>query len=287
MIIRDDITIIKTKLDDIETKFQEQMKEFEEREEVWSKLEQKVTQIIEGRKNKITINVGGTIFKTSKQTLLSIKDNFFTKALTAENFDQNKELYIERSPKFFNIILNYLRGQEVKLKYLGKYQIELLHDEVKYYELNELDEQIVDFLTEIHIINMEISAPFKHSNANLTSNTLKDVIMRDTSTGVTTTSPGWIIFELDKEWEFNEIEVCGLSGNKNWSVNSGANSKVWTSPDKASWCEVGTLPGNIQTFQKVKLRTKEKARFIKITHTAQLGLSYLYVFKPDHSNLNS
>ena len=54
----------------------------------------------------IHINVGGTIFYTSKETLTKY-DSFFTKAL---NYNDCKNIFIDRDPTYFRYILNFMRG---------------------------------------------------------------------------------------------------------------------------------------------------------------------------------
>ena len=38
--------------------------------------------------------------------------------------------------------------------------------------------------------------------------------------GICATSPGWIEFELNREVEFDQIEIGGMKGNiRNWNPN--------------------------------------------------------------------
>ena len=58
------------------------------------------------------LNVGGTLFYTSKQTLIS-GSNFFAAALThfAEGTtDSSEEFYVDRDPEAFPMLLNYMRS---------------------------------------------------------------------------------------------------------------------------------------------------------------------------------
>ena len=63
----------------------------------------------------INLNVGGQRFSTSRQTLTWIADSFFTamlNGLISTNRDEQGAIFIDRDPKLFSIILNYLRQAE-------------------------------------------------------------------------------------------------------------------------------------------------------------------------------
>jgi hypothetical protein len=64
----------------------------------------------------IHLNVGGQRFSTSRQTLIWIPDSFFTamlNGLISTNRDEQGYIFIDRDPKLFSIILNYLRTKEL------------------------------------------------------------------------------------------------------------------------------------------------------------------------------
>ena len=62
----------------------------------------------------VNLNVGGTIFSTSRETLSAGGDSFFA-SLISENFkverDQHNNIFIDRDPKLFSAVLNFLRNQ--------------------------------------------------------------------------------------------------------------------------------------------------------------------------------
>eukprot|EP01006_Ploeotia_vitrea_P021091 TRINITY_DN53427_c0_g1_i1.p1 TRINITY_DN53427_c0_g1~~TRINITY_DN53427_c0_g1_i1.p1 ORF type:complete len:342 (-),score=1.98 TRINITY_DN53427_c0_g1_i1:90-1034(-) len=65
----------------------------------------------------ITLDVGGTTFKTSQQTLLSRPDTFFWALIhSGTNWEEKEEAtntyFIDRSPRMFDHILTYLRSGE-------------------------------------------------------------------------------------------------------------------------------------------------------------------------------
>ena len=64
----------------------------------------------------INLNVGGQRFSTSRQTLTWIPDSFFTamlNGLISTNRDEQGYIFIDRDPKLFSTILNYLRTKEL------------------------------------------------------------------------------------------------------------------------------------------------------------------------------
>nr|XP_033324304.1 BTB/POZ domain-containing protein KCTD3 isoform X3 [Megalopta genalis] len=81
----------------------------------------------------VHLNVGGTRFSTSKQTLTWVPDSFFTTLLSnriASHKDEDGALFIDRDPKLFSIILNYLRTKDIDLKSVD---LRTLRHEAEYY----------------------------------------------------------------------------------------------------------------------------------------------------------
>lgn len=75
-------------------------------------------------KNKeiVYLNVGGTKFATSKQTLISVENTFFTSLLSHDLNDLIPALkdhegcfFIDRDPDLFKVILNYLRSGQLNV----------------------------------------------------------------------------------------------------------------------------------------------------------------------------
>ncbi|CAG9859483.1 unnamed protein product [Phyllotreta striolata] len=84
------------------------------------------------------LNVGGKRFTTSRQTLSLIPDTFFTALLSGRISslrDEKGAIFIDRDPKFFSIILNYLRTREIDLQGV---EIRALRHEAEYYNVAPL-----------------------------------------------------------------------------------------------------------------------------------------------------
>ncbi|XP_012275809.1 BTB/POZ domain-containing protein KCTD3 isoform X2 [Orussus abietinus] len=91
----------------------------------------------------VHLNVGGTRFSTSRQTLTWIPDSFFTALLSnriASRRDENGALFIDRDPKMFSIILNYLRTRDIDLRNMD---IRTLRHEAEYYGITPLVKRLM------------------------------------------------------------------------------------------------------------------------------------------------
>ncbi|CAK9813428.1 BTB/POZ domain-containing protein KCTD3 [Anthophora quadrimaculata] len=91
----------------------------------------------------VHLNVGGTRFSTSKQTLTWVPDSFFTALLSnriASHKDEIGALFIDRDPKLFSIILNYLRTKDIDLKNVD---LRTLRHEAEYYGITPLVKRLI------------------------------------------------------------------------------------------------------------------------------------------------
>ncbi|XP_046686231.1 BTB/POZ domain-containing protein KCTD3 [Homalodisca vitripennis] len=91
----------------------------------------------------VHLNVGGTRFSTSRQTLMWIPDSFFTALLSGRISslkDENGAIFIDRDPKLFATILNYLRTRDIDLRHCD---IKTLRHEAEYYGITPLVKRLV------------------------------------------------------------------------------------------------------------------------------------------------
>ncbi|KAJ8974964.1 hypothetical protein NQ317_004801 [Molorchus minor] len=89
------------------------------------------------------LNVGGKRFSTSRQTLTLIPDTFFTALLSGRISslrDEKGAIFIDRDPKIFCIILNYLRTREIELNGVD---IRTLRYETEYYNIAPLVKRLM------------------------------------------------------------------------------------------------------------------------------------------------
>lgn len=95
----------------------------------------------------VNLNVGGTRFSTSRQTLTWVPDTFFTSLLNSERNgrlsslrDETDAIFIDRDPKLFSIILNYLRTKEIDIK---SCDIRVLRHEAEFYNISPLIKRLM------------------------------------------------------------------------------------------------------------------------------------------------
>uniref|UniRef100_A0A1B0CDH3 BTB/POZ domain-containing protein KCTD3 n=2 Tax=Lutzomyia longipalpis TaxID=7200 RepID=A0A1B0CDH3_LUTLO len=101
----------------------------------------KMTYVLNG--DIVHLNVGGTKFATSRQTLTWIPDTFFTALLSgriASLKDESGAIFIDRDPSLFGFILNYLRTREVDIR---NHDIRMLRHEAEYYNISPLVKRLI------------------------------------------------------------------------------------------------------------------------------------------------
>ncbi|KAJ5067512.1 potassium channel tetramerization domain-containing [Anaeramoeba ignava] len=94
----------------------------------------------------INFDVGGKSFTTQKSTLQKYKDTFFS-GLLSGNFPLNeKNIFIDRDPKHFRVILNFLRYQNPNIQEFPLsddfYVLEEIEKEADFYNIVPLIELI-------------------------------------------------------------------------------------------------------------------------------------------------
>ncbi|KAL0479527.1 hypothetical protein AKO1_007770 [Acrasis kona] len=104
------------------------------------------------------LNVGGSYFTTSIQTLLSIQGTYFEDMLSRKDnppkLCRDGSLFIDRDASNFDIILNHLRGVNVgsKISKLNRAQKTQLLEDVRFYKLEEsLDTYFSDIIMQRHL----------------------------------------------------------------------------------------------------------------------------------------
>ena len=105
-----------------------------------------------GKQNKVNeiikICVGGQDFKTTRATLMSDQNSMLAKMFDNDNMgraapaskDENGSYFIDRSPKYFESILNFLRTGEVEASQC--LDLRFLMNEAEYYGIEGMAEKI-------------------------------------------------------------------------------------------------------------------------------------------------
>jgi hypothetical protein len=277
-ILKDDLVNLKNKLEKIEQDLEGQLKGLEDRENRWKRMDEQVVDLKSKQNSMVILNIGGKRYKTRRDTLLSVKDTLFYKALESNKFGE--ELFFDRDHKVFPIILEYLRFKKIDYKRFNKREITQLYLEADYYEIIDLLDQLSEYRKVIEFVKFEFSGAYMSGTRVAGTNYIEDLKDSSCTKGIAAKAPGYITIQLNAEWEFEEIEVGGLGGYTSiFGVSNGANAKILTSKDGVSWIEVGVLPTtHSNKVQKVKLKSS-CARFIKFQATTALGIGYLKILK--------
>lgn len=271
---------LKGKLNTLETNLEGELSTLKEKEDKWKRLDEEAQSIKKNQNDIVKFNVSGEHFATRSETLLKVKDSLFYKIVMTKKFDLSKEIFIDRSHKHFGAIMNYLRSGKVNYGKFSNEDLEELKIEADYYELVEIVSYLDERLKEPVIVNFTFSGAYVTSGVTVGSNKLEDISDRSLTTGICAKTPGWIVFELNHEFEFSTIEVAGYSGNLTyWASSNGSNSTILTSKDNVNFTQVGTVPSSFANNITQVSVTKTSARFIKFNHNSYLGLGYFRVIK--------
>jgi len=116
---------------------EQRIKVLEEKERRWLELETKLKENAVTAKSKIILDVGGKKFATSKSTLLSHTDSYFYGLLSSGHWqpDEDGSYFIDRNPKYFSVILDYMRGGKINLKSWNKGDVKRLQEDLDYYQI--------------------------------------------------------------------------------------------------------------------------------------------------------
>jgi hypothetical protein len=280
-ILKQELTNLKTKLEEIELELENKSQEVTIREEKWKQMESQVNQIIDTKTDEIVkFNVGGKKFSIRKESLLKYKDTLFYKIAVSERFNFSQEIFFDRSTQFFPFILDYLRGNDFDYTRFSRDENEELLLEAEYYELTDVVEHLKEKMKEIEFVRFETNGVYTLSSVVVGTNKVEDLNDSIGNKGICAISPGWILIELNNEWEFDEIEVKGFCGNSTaWYAGNGSGAQIMTSIDKTTWKTVGTLPSNYGANVITVKLTKSSGRYIKFSGNSYVGIGYLKIKK--------
>jgi len=88
-------------------------------------------------KDLITLNIGGTVFKTLRSTLNKFPDSKLGKLRPSSiNYiNSSNEYFFDRSPELFNVILDYYRSEDIQLHIPSYICGAVLISELKFWEI--------------------------------------------------------------------------------------------------------------------------------------------------------
>jgi hypothetical protein len=278
-LLKDDLLGLKDKLELLEKEFENKLKDVDQKEKKFKEIDKQIEELVNEKDSIIKLDIGGKTFETKISTLLNIKDTLFYKMISrcVENKEEIlKEIFIDRSYTYFQILLDYMRTKKYSLKHLNKFEIEDLESEVRYYGFSEILETITEKMKDIEIVGFTSSQRY----SNCGTHNYEDLKNRNLMGGICVQSPYWIVFELNLEHEINKIEIGGWNGDTGtWYPGNGSNAKILTSVDGVNFSEVGTIPGAYGTnIQTVHLR-QSIGKYLKFEHTSYLGIGFLNILK--------
>ena len=281
--LKEELFNLKNRLETIEGQLTSQSKEIETREGKWSRMESNLSYIQNTQGDRIRINIGGTVFSTSVNTLMTIKDSFLTRLVESGKIDIKEEIFIDRSPKVFPYILDYYRFKQIDYKKISKSDSIRLREDAEYYGISDILKYLDDRLKEPVFVKMETNGPYVYKGETAGTGKVEDLHSTDQKTGVCCTSPGKIVIEMNSEWTFKEIEISGWNGNsKIWYPDNGSGSKIYVSSDKLKWTQVGQIPSGFGSkIKNAKLKQKATGKYIKFEGSNYLGIGYLRIIKEE------
>lgn len=184
----------------------------------------------------VHLNVGGTRFSTSRHTLMWVPDSFFTALLSGRisSFrDETGAIFIDRDPKLFATILNYLRTRDIDLSV----DIRAFRHEAEYYGIAPLVKRLMlcEDLTQSSCGNVLFygylpppSIPLQEPTNNGNSITSQTA---ETSAGVHNARPGSIVrVPADN----GASTLSSLGNNLQTPTTSAANSTVSSGPSTSN-----------------------------------------------------
>eukprot|EP01006_Ploeotia_vitrea_P008886 TRINITY_DN21092_c0_g1_i1.p1 TRINITY_DN21092_c0_g1~~TRINITY_DN21092_c0_g1_i1.p1 ORF type:complete len:364 (+),score=1.78 TRINITY_DN21092_c0_g1_i1:3-1094(+) len=199
----------------------------------------KVQQAAVMSEQKVVLNVGGTVFQTTQDTLLSESETFFWAMLHSGqwNPDQNGQYFIDRSPDTFPYVLEYLRSHNrVPTQGVSQEIVELLERDMDFYQINSY------FLPQTPV---QWGTPQADQSVQVLDNGATLSRIRPNNTGT------WYIAKFVDGVGNNEASGCSYwrivgtatSMSSQFSGNVGLGSK--TGPTANSRIAVGWNSGNI------------------------------------------
>jgi len=122
---------------DTTKRVEERIKLLSEKEAKWNEQVKKIEESASRASQKIKLDVGGKPFNTSKGTLMSMEGTYFHAMLGSGKFQPDEEgvYFIDRNPKHFDVILDYLRMGELNVEGLDTKGLEKVKKDCDYYQI--------------------------------------------------------------------------------------------------------------------------------------------------------
>jgi hypothetical protein len=229
----------------------------------------------------LKIIIGGKEFETFTSTILKYPTSLIASIITSPDYSNDIELIFDRSPLYFEYLLHYMRYGIIHYKKLNSIVLENIRREAEYFEICELADYLNQKLSNIMIVGFEQSGNFvTKGNKTAGTNVLDDIKNKSLKKGaICTNSPGWIIFELNCDWDIDNVELGPFIGDTElgWKGTYGIGAKIYSSFNKITWNDVGTIPNTFNSkIINIPLVNCRDAKYIKIQSTNScIGFAYV------------
>lgn len=256
-------------------------KDYQTRELKWLNSQNCLT-LFDNKDESVILNIGGEIYQISKSTLKKCKGSLFEYLIDSNEFDLSNEIFIDRNPKYFDLIIEYIRGNPIDYNYnfKSKQEIVLFKREADFYELREISEYIEARMKPIELVGMSFSGEYTFSDIVIGTNKVEDINNPNCLTGICTSAPGWIAIQINEEVEIEEIQFGGYKGNPDlWSPENGAGSEVLVAMNQNEWRSVGVVPAGFGESNMTLKFHKIKLRYIMLKSVSYIGLGYIRIIK--------
>ena len=280
-LIQKDLEIINQKVDELKSCLVNHTKDLDSRGIRWFQYDKKKeTLLSEGNADNtlVSINVGGKPFSFKLSTILNNPDNLLFNMLITDEWDYKEELYIDRSYTYFNYIATYLRNKNICLNNLKDEEAALILKEAEFYNLEPLINLLKNYTAQVTYVSFEFSGEYRSGTVLVGTNNVDDLNNFDDTSctkGICTNYTGWIILELNRVVEFEEMEIGGCKHNTSYyAASNGSGATILTSLDKTDWVTVGTINSLYANGPYLHKLTRSKAKYVKFQYSSYIGIGY-------------
>ncbi|RHY28723.1 hypothetical protein DYB32_006337 [Aphanomyces invadans] len=105
----------------------------------WMEMEARIEENVKAADNIVTLDVGGTIFKTSKDTLLSVEGSYFHALLGSGLWEPTStgSYFLDLDPHLFRRVFVYLRTGKLSWNHLSYVELKELNAMMDYLKLSD------------------------------------------------------------------------------------------------------------------------------------------------------
>jgi len=278
--------IMSTELDNIDKHTQSLQKEIAELTKERDQLGVAPYKLPKGR---ILLDVGGSSFATTQETLTKIPDSWlgrmFSGRFEIKVNEDDGHYFIDRDGKYFDYVLKFLRDPKTKIKIKDKIEMEEFKQEVEYYGLTkamygDMDLSVpeaLDWLDNKQIKVFSFSSQLSGFPATFTLDPSQTYWLSESGN----TTNQWIVYELPSKCFVNKIMMKVDSFEctaKDWVVEINDNDDPdgeWT-PVKEFQAICGNTCTTDQFFEDFEVRAKYIRLFFK-NNWGPGGGSYILV----------